>query len=194
MTRNLYLLLIGLVVLELAACQSPPATPMAQTPRPATGTIAEFFKGEAGRWLSIALPAGWVAKSAGTDSTPTIVVTDNWEEYQNKDLDKEAVGIIVLPLKDKGTPTQVMDVAVGRLKTLLADRQGDVISEQRGDQQYTWAEYAGAALEGEAPSHYFLAVIATDQRSVLVFTSTSLDQQESIRPKYQAIVKAITLY
>src|SRR5512135_972360 len=107
MKSKLYRVVISFILLGLAACQSAPATPIAQTPTPAASTTAEFFKDEVGRWLSIEIPAGWVAELAGSDATPMIVVTDNWEKYQNKALDQEAIGIIVLPLSDKGTAAQV---------------------------------------------------------------------------------------
>jgi hypothetical protein len=83
-------------------------------------------------------------------------------------------------LADQGTAEQVLGIAVERLKSMLAERRGELILEQRGGQGYAWAEYAGAPVEGEAPLHYFLAVIATEQRSVLVFTSVTSEQQESV--------------
>lgn len=194
MKIKLYLVAAILILLGLVACQANPPVPTGEVPVPTSRTIAEVFKGEAGRWLSIVLPEGWVAKLTGSDMTPLIVVTNDWESYQSKETDNQAWGIIVLPVDDQGTAPQVLEVAADRLKGQLADRQGEVRLEQQGDQTYAWAEYAGVAIPNEAPRRYFLAVIATEQRSVLVFTNILSEQQTIVRPQYQTIVKSITLH
>src|SRR5512143_3423634 len=130
MKRKFDLIMIGLLLLSLAACQATPVPSSTPTPASASGIVAEFYKEEAGRWLSIALPEGWVARLGGDDARAPIVVTDNWEKYQNKDLDKEALGIIVPPLTDHGTPEQILHTVLDRLPTMLTERQGDVPSPQ----------------------------------------------------------------
>lgn len=194
MKSKLYTVIAVIMTFGLVACQANSPVPTGGTLTPTSGTIAQVFKGEAGRWLSIALPEGWVAKLTGSDATPSIVVTNDWEGYQSKDMRPQAWGILVVPLADQGTAEQVLKVATDRLKGTLADRQGEIRLEQQEGQAYAWAEYAGAPVPGEAPAHYFLAVIATEQRSVFVFTNVPSDQQESVRPQYQTIVKAITLH
>ena len=194
MKRKLYLAAINLMVLILAACQTTFPSIGVQTPTPATGTAVDFFKEDARRWLSISLPEGWTARLGDDGVRAPIVVTDNWERYQNKDLDKAALGIIVAPLDDKGAPEQILDIVVGRLGAMLSERQGEVTVSEQGDQKYAWAEYAAISPDDGTPLHYFLSVIAKGPRSAFVFTSTSPDQRESIRPKFQAIVQGITLH
>ncbi len=185
MKNRLQQTLVVLILFSLVACQTPATT---------DSTVTEFFKGEAGRSLSLTLPTGWVAKLGGTDITPLIIVTDNWEKYQNKDTNTETLGIIIVPLSDKGTAEQVLGVSVKRLKDVLIERKGQAVLETREGQAYASEEYVGQSLQDGAPLYYFLTVIATGTRSVLVFTSVTTSQQETMRLKYQKIVKAIRLH
>jgi hypothetical protein len=194
MKSKLSLAAISFMVLILATCQTTPPSTSLQKSTPAAGTTTEFFKEEAGRWLSIALPKGWVAKLGDDGPRAPIVITDDWERYQNKDLDKDALGIIVAPLTDKGSPEQILGTVVGRLGNMLAERQGEVTVTQQGNQKYAWADYTGVSLDDGTPLRYLLAVIATGSRSVFAFTSTPSEQVESVRPKFQEIVQDIMLH
>jgi len=188
MKRNLYIALAALVVFVLTACQAAaPATP-AGTPG------NEFFQDQPGRWISVSPPVGWVAKPGGSNISPTIILTDDWKGYQQSD--GKAIGITILPLTDKGSAEQVLQIAIGRLKGSLAQPAGEVKLEQVGNQSYASVEYNGLSIQaGGESAYYFLAVVATDQRSVLVFISTTTpDQQEHIRAAFQKAVKAITLH
>jgi hypothetical protein len=179
--------------LILAACQtssSPIGTPL---PSAATGDVIGFFKDDPARSLSIALPEGWVAKLGSEDARAPIVVTDDWDKYQNKALDKAASGIIVSPLTDTGTPEHILDTVAGRLGTILTERQGEVTVSQQGDQKIAWAEYAGTSVDDGTPVRYLLTAIARDQRSVFAFTSLPPEQVENFRPKFQEVVNGITL-
>ncbi|MGC1377885.1 MAG: hypothetical protein WA821_16755 [Anaerolineales bacterium] len=189
MKRNLYIALAALVVFVLTACQATPATP---TLTRTSGN--EFFQDQPGRWISVRPPAGWVAKPGGSNISPTIILTDDWKGYQQSD--GKAIGITILPLADKGSAEQVLQIAIGRLKGSLAQPAGEVKLEQVGNQSYASVEYNGLSVEaGGESAYYFLAVVATDQRSVLVFISTTMpDQQEHIRSAFQKAVKAITLH
>lgn len=186
MKNNFYKVLAALIVFALTACQ---ATPAAPTENPAI----EFFKGQEGRWISVRPPTGWVAKPGGTSTSPSVIVTDDWEGYQKTNT--RAVGIIILPLVDKGSAEDVLLLAVGRFSNLLTTPTTKVTLEQAAGQSYAWVEYQGKSAEKENTlAYYFFAVISTDQRSVLVFTSMAADQQKSVRPAYQSTVKALTLH
>lgn len=186
MKNNIYKVLAALVLFGLAACQAQPAAP---TDSPAV----EFFQGQAGRWISVKPPAGWVAKEGGTATSPSIIVTDDWAGYQKTNT--KAVGIIILPLADKGSAVEVLQLSVGRLKDMLTKPAGAPFLEQANGQSYAWVEYLGKSVEKDNTlAYYLLAVISNEQRSVLVFTSIALDQEERVRPAYQSTVKAITLH
>ena len=186
MKRNFHIVLAALVVFVLTACQAAPATP-------AGSSATEFFKNQPGRWITVKPPAGWVAKPGGSSISPTIIMTDDWKGYQS--MDGKAIGITILPLADKGSAEQILQIAIGRLKDSLAQPAGKVTLEQAAGQSYASVEYNGIPVEaGGESAYYFLAVIATDQRSVLVFTSGTPGQQEHIRPAFQKAVKTITLH
>ncbi len=178
---------IILLAFSLVACQS-----RSTILGPNEGLSAEFFKDVEGRWITVRHPEGWVAKLSGTDITPTITVADNWEKYEN---DKaNAIGIIIVPLTDKGSAGEVLQIATERLKGNVTDRIGEVLTEKDGSQEYAWAEHKGISFQDGAPLYYFLTVITTNQRSALVFTSVIPGRQETVRPTYQSIVRAITLH
>lgn len=183
MKNNLYKILAALIVFALTACQATP------TKSPAV----EFFKEQPERWITVRPPAGWVAKQAGTSTSPSVVVTDDWEGYQKTN--SNAVGIIILPLSDKGSAEDVLRIAVKRLQNLLTTPTTEMTFEQVAGQSYAWIEYQGKSAEKDNTlAYYFLAVISTDQRSVLVFTSIAANQQTTTRPAYQSTVKDITLH
>jgi hypothetical protein len=177
---------VTLLLLTLAACQ--PAT---TTPAPTEARIADFFEDDAGRRILIELPDGWVAQLAGTDITPMIVVTDNIKKYEN-DTD-DAIGIIVVPLTDVGTAADVLEISIDRLAGSLKERVGEVATEQGQGQGYAWAEYQGNSMQDGLPVYYFLAVVATEKRSTLIFTSVAPGKQETIRPHFQTVVSSVTL-
>jgi hypothetical protein len=184
MKNNLYKMLLVLTVFGLAACQAGTT---------AESQVTEFFAGT-GQGISVKAPAGWVAKLAGSSSAPSIVVTDDWQGYQKTDSD--AVGIIILPLTDQGSAEKVLRISMRRFqeKDLLIRQTGEVLLEENNGQSYAWVEFEGNSIEKMGYASYFLAVVSTDQRSVLVFTSVDTDRQEAIRPAYQETVKAITLH
>lgn len=186
MKNNLYKMLAVLIVFALTACQ--PATP---TPTP--GPAVDFFKDEPGRWLTVNPPAGWVAKPGGTKTSPSVIVTDDWEGYRTTNV--RAIGIIIVPLTDQGSAERVLQIAVERLGNVLTAPTGTVVLEQIDGQSYASVEYQGKSAEKDnEPAHYFLSVISTDQRNVLVFAAVDIDQQAHTRPAYQKTVKAITLH
>ena len=186
MKKSIFIALAALVVFVLTACQAAPATP-------AGSPVNEFFKDQPGRWISVRPPAGWVAKAGGSTISPTIIMTDDWKGYQS--MDGKAIGITILPLADKGSAEQVLQISIGRLKDSLTQPAGKVTLEQVAGQSYASVEYNGISVEaGGESAYYFLTVIATDQRSVLVFISTTPDQLERIRPAFQKAVKTITLH
>ena len=184
---------ISLIVLVLAACQAAP-TPIG-TPAPAqpAGDVIGFFKDDPQRSLLIELPQGWVARLGGEDARAPIVVTDNWDKYQNKALGREALGIIVSPLTDKGSPEQILNTVAGRLGEMLTERQGEITTSAQGDHQIAWVEYAGTSVEDGSPVQYLLAVVVKDQRSVFAFTSVLPENVASVRSKFQQVVNGITL-
>ncbi len=198
---------ISLLVLILAACQATPApigtpTPTkpavdaasgAATGDSATGGVIGFFKDDPQRSLAIALPKGWVAKLGSEDARAPIVVTDDWEKYQNKALATDALGIIVSPLTDSGAPEQILNTVAGRLGDMLTARQGETTTSQQGDQKIAWAEYTGKSVEDGSPVQYLLAVIAKGQRSVFAFTAVPPEKVEGVRPKFKEVVNGITL-
>lgn len=175
------------LVLSLAACQ--PQPPLAT---PTQSAANEFFHGEQGRWITVEPPAGWVAQLAGTDITPMIVVTDNWAKYENDNPD--SIGIILVPLSDKGPAEDVLAVATDRLADSLKEQVGEVVTEQGEGHEYAWAEYTGRSFPDGAAQYLLLAVIATEHRSALVFVSVNPGQQQALRPMFQNVVKAITLH
>jgi hypothetical protein len=186
MKNNIYKVMLILVIFCLTACQ-------AQATAPANSPASEFFKDVAGQWITVKPPAGWVAKPGAAVSSPSVIVTDDWLGYLKTN--PEAVGIIILPLTEKGSAEQVLQTSVKRFEGLLAEQVGEVLLEQAAGQSYAWVEYQGKSIEeNDTDAYYFLAVIATDQRSVFVFSSVDMDQKERIRPAYQSTVKGITLH
>jgi hypothetical protein len=183
MKNNFYKILVALVVFALTACQA--ATP--ETP------AVEFFKDQPERALSVRPPKGWEAKPGGTGASPSVIVTDDWKGYSSTNT--RAVGIVIVPLTDKGTSEQVLQIALGRLKTMLTTQIGKVTLEEVADQSYASVEYQGRSAEKEnTPAYYFLAIITKGQRSVLVFAAVDVDQEARVRPAYQSTLKAITLH
>lgn len=198
MKRSLCLAAISLMLLMLTACQAAPtplgtSAPAPAAVSPAAGDIIGFFKDDPQRSLSIALPLGWVAKLGSEDARAPIVVTDDWEKYQNKALDREALGIIVTPLTDKGNPEQILETVAGRLGEMLVAQQGAITTSEQGEHKIAWVEYAGTSVEDGTPVQYLLAVVVKDQRSVFAFTSVLPEKVESVRPKFQEVVNGITL-
>jgi hypothetical protein len=186
MKNNLYKVLLALIIFGLTACQAAPAGP---TEIPAV----EFFKNQPGNWISVRPPAGWVAKQAVSDITPSVIVTDDWEGYHKTN--PKAVGIIIVILADKGSAKDVLQIAVKRFEGLLNRPTSKVILEQAGDQSYASVEYDGKSAEKDNVSaHYFFAVISTAVRSVLVFSSVETLEQDHVRPAFQSTTKAITLH
>ncbi len=184
MKNNLYKTLVVLILFTLTACQAVPGP---------TGPADEFFEGQAGRWISVRPPGGWIAKQGGTSAAPNIIVTDDWTDYVTTG--KKAIGIIVVPLTDKGSAEQVLQIAVERLGSVLVQPKGQVTLEEAFSQSYAWVEYDGKSAEqNDTPAYYFLAIIATAQRSVLVFSAVEMDQRDRVRPLYQSTLKGITLH
>jgi hypothetical protein len=189
MKKSICITLAALVVFVLTACQATPAAPAT----PTESSANEFFKDQPGRWISVRPPAGWVAKPGGSSASPTIIMTNDWKGYQS--MDGKAIGITILPLADKGSAEQVLQIALGRFNDLLTQPMGKIVLEQVASQSYASVEYQGKSAEKENTiAYYFFAVISTDQRSVLVFTSVSVDQEKSIKPVYQSVVKGITVH
>jgi hypothetical protein len=176
-----------LLLAALAACQ--PAT---LPPSPTEDRVAEFFADQAGRRISILLPTGWVAQLAGTEITPMIVVTDNIKKYENDA--EDAIGIIVVPLTDTGTAAEVLGVSIERLAGSLKEQIGEVVTEQSAGHGYALAEYQGNSVDDGLPVYYFLAVVATEQRSTLIFTTVAPGEQQAMRPHFQTIVTSVRLH
>jgi hypothetical protein len=186
MKNNFYKLLVTLIVFALTACQ-------AATPTPSQGPAVDFFKDQPDRWLSVTAPSGWTANLGGTKSVPSVIVTNDWKGYRTTNT--RAIGILITPLTDVGPAQGVLQLVVHRLGTMLTTPVGDVLLEEIAGQSYASVEYNGKSAEKEnTPAHYFLTVIATGQRSVLVFSAVDVDQEKSTRPAYQTTVKAITLH
>ena len=196
MKKYFYPVLVILVVLVLTACQAaptaPPPTPTAAA-TPTETVITEFFQNLPERWITVNAPAGWVAKPGGSLISPNVILTDNWTGYQNNN--GTAIGITILPLADQGSAEQVLQISVQRLKDSLTQPAGKITLEQAAGQSYASVEYGGnnPGPDG-SPAYYFLTVISTDKRSVLVFISSTFDQKEQVRPAFQNAVKAITLH
>jgi hypothetical protein len=179
MKNKFHQVLLILVVFILAACQGTPAAP---TERPAV----DFFKDQPGRWISVRTPAGWAARTGGTTNAPSVIVTDT---------DTQSISIFILPLTDKGSAGQVLQIVLERFKKMLTVHIGDVVLEQVANQSYASVEYQGKSAEQDTViAYYFFTVISTDQRSVLVFTTVSVKQEKSVQPAYQSVVKGITLH
>ncbi len=199
MKKHFYFVLATLTVLVLTACQATPValtarttpTPLAATPT--EGVMTEFFQDLPGRWITVKPPEGWVAKPGGSSISPTIILTDDWKGYQN--MNGKAIGITILPLADKGSAEQVLQISIGRLKDSLAQPASKITLEQVAGQSYASVEYDGnnPGPDGST-TYYFLTVISTDKRSVLVFISSTLTQKELVRPAFQSAVKVITLH
>jgi hypothetical protein len=181
------------LALLLAACQTTPAPIGPPVPVTPSGEVIGFYKDDPARSLMIAVPQGWVAKLGGEDARAPIVVTDDWDKYQNKSLDKEALGIIVSPLTDNGDPEQILGAVAGRLGDMLTAQQGAMTTSQLGDQKIAWVEYDGKSVDDGTPAKYLLAVVARDQRSVFAFTSVLPEQVEHVRPMFREVVNGITL-
>jgi hypothetical protein len=194
MKRSLCLAAISLMLFMLAACQAAPTPISTSAPAPPAGAAAiGFFKDDPQRSLMIELPEGWVAKLGSEDARAPIVVTDDWEKYQNKALDREALGIIVSPLTDSGEPEQILETVAGRLGEMLTAQQGAITTSQQGEHKIAWVEYAGTSVEDGSPVQYLLAVVVKDQRSVFAFTSVLPEKVDTVRQKFQEVVNGITL-
>ena len=177
MKNKFHQMLLILVVFVLAACQ---ATPAAPTERPAV----DFFKDQPGRWISVRIPEGWVAKQGVSSTSPSVVLTND-----------EAISILILPLTDKGSAEQVLQIALGRFNKMLTLQMGDIALEKIAGQSYASVEYQGKSAEQDNVLAYYLyTVISTDQRSVLVLTNVTVSQEKTIKPAYQSVVKGVTVH
>ena len=184
MKNNLYKMLAVLIVFTLAACQ--PETP--------TKTVAttEFFKNQPGKWITVLAPKDWVAVQK-SGSAPAVIVTNDQKGYFSTNT--KAIGILITPLADQGSAEDALQAAIKRLGNALTTPVGEVALEQAAGQSYASIEYDGLSAEQEGmPAHYFLAVISTSQRSVLVFSAVDPDQAGLTRPAYQSVLKGITLH
>lgn len=186
MKKNLYIVLTALVIFVLTACQ---ATPAAPTPRPGT----DFYKDDPARWVTVTAPKGWVVKPGNSTSTPSIIVTDDWVGYQTTNT--KAIGIIIVLLDDKGSAEDVLRLAIKRFDKLLTLPMGELKLEQANGQSYAKIEYQGKSAENEnLLAYYFMSVIGTDKRTVLVFTSVSAEQEIKMKTTFEETVKGITLH
>ena len=177
MKKSIFIALAALVVFVLTACQAAPATP-------AGNTATEFFKDQPGRWISVRIPEGWVAKQGVSSTSPSVVLTND-----------EAISILILPLTDKGSAEQVLQTALGRFNKLLTLQMGKIALEKIAGQSYASVEYQGKSAEQDNVLAYYLyTVISTDQRSVLVLTNVTVSQEKTIKPAYQSVVKGVTLH
>ncbi|MGC1376491.1 MAG: hypothetical protein WA821_09715 [Anaerolineales bacterium] len=176
MKNKFHQVLLILVVFILAACQATP------TANPAV----DFFKDQPARWISVSLPTGWTARVGGTTNAPSVIVTDTATQ---------AISIFILPLADKGSAEQVLQVVLGRFNKLLVIHTSDIALEQVGNQSYASVEYQGKSAEqNNVAAYYLYTVISTAQRSVLVFTTISLTQETSVKPIYQSLVKGVAIH
>jgi hypothetical protein len=176
MKNKFHQVLLILVVFILAACQATP------TANPAV----DFFKDQPTRWISVSLPTGWAARVGGTTNAPSVIVTDTATQ---------AISIFILPLADKGSAEQVLQVVLGRFNKLLILHTSNIVLEQVANQSYASVEYQGKSAEqNNVAAYYLYTVISTAQRSVLVFTTVSLTQETSVKPVYQNLVKGVTIH
>ena len=182
MKKYLYTLLIALVIFVLTACQATP------TAIPAV----DFFKDDAARWITVTPPAGWIARQADAKSA-SVIVTNDWVGYQKPQ--SNTIGIVILPLADKGSAVKVLQVALGRFKTLLNQPIGDVSLVEADGQSYAFIEYQGISIQKNSDlAYYFFTVISKNERNVLVFVTAPPDDEVSIKPTFQSTVKGITLH
>ena len=185
MKKNLYIVLTALAIFVLTACQATP------TPTQASGT--DFYKKDAARWLTVDAPKGWVAKPGNSTSTPSIIVTDDWVGYQTTNT--KAIGILIVLLDDKGSAEDVLRLTIKRFDKLLTLPTGEMKLEQANGQNYAKIEYQGKSAENEnLLAYYFLTVIGTDKRNVLIFTSVSADQEIKMKTTFEEVVKGITVH
>ncbi len=182
MKKYLHIMLVTLVLFALTACQATP------TEIPSV----DFFKDDAERWITVKPPAGWVAKQSDEKSA-SVIVTNDWAAYQKPET--KAIGIIILPLADKGSAVKVLQTALGRFKTLLNQPIGDVALVQADGQDYASIEYQGISIQQNSELAYYLfTVISKNDRNVLVFVTVSADDVIGIKPTYLSTVKGITLH
>jgi len=184
--NNLYKVLVILVAFVLTACQSASATPT-------RSAAIDLFKDQAEFWITVWPPVGWTVGRGGTSDAPTVIVTNDWEGYSTTDI--RAIGIVVSPLTDKGSSEQILQTVIKRLGTVLTEPAIKVALKENDGQSYASVEYHGKSVEKDlAPAYYFLTIISTDKRSVLVFSAVDPDQEEITRPAYQTTVDGIVLH
>lgn len=186
MNNNLYKMLVVLVAFVLTACQS-------ASPTPTKSAAIDLFKEDEEHWITVWPPDGWTVGRGGTSGAPTVIVTNDWEGYSTTDT--RAIGIIISPLTDEGSAEKILQIVIKRLGAVLTEPAVKVALKQNAGQSYASVEYRGKSAEKDyAPAYYFLTIVSSDKRSVLVFSAVDPDQVDITRPAYQTTVDGVVLH